>query len=425
MAKQPLQYGLIPDESDSTLVGAWLNAATSGSEDFSSNGNDGTDTGITHEDWGAELDGSTSYITIPDDTDFDFGTGDFTLCAWIRPDAISGAHWIYDQRDAGDDGVLFAVATNKIRFVIGTVEVNSTANATIGKFQHVCVVRESNVMKIYLDATLDATTGDATGQSVDTTTNPVIGARSFSSATNFFDGRIADLRIYTEAKTADEVKTAFEAGVPDSSLVLSMQGDITDESVYGLAFTPQADAIVGAGYELDGTGDYLLNSTADWRSGDSVGTIMAWIKLDAVGGNYAILASADTATTAYTFSFQVTALGTARLAVFQSNNDTADLVYGSTTLAVGTWVHAALVSDGSAWSLYHNGRVESLTVNSGANTGDWFADTTNRDNVTLGGLLRSSLINVFCGTIDDVRVFNRTLSADEIATIYDNTEGKY
>ncbi|PIR91704.1 hypothetical protein COU03_00900, partial [bacterium (Candidatus Gribaldobacteria) CG10_big_fil_rev_8_21_14_0_10_41_12] len=58
---------------------------------------------------------------------------------------------------------------------------------------------------------------------------------------------------------------------------------------------------------------------------------------------------------------------------------------------------------------------EILTVSTGSNTGDWFYDTLNRDNLTIGVSKRNSgLVCLFNGLIDDVRIYNRVLSATEI-----------
>ena len=70
----------------------------------------------------------------------------------------------------------------------------------------------------------------------------------------------------------------------------------------------------------------------------------------------------------------------------QKSGDTEDSITGGTTLVAGTWNSLAVTSTGSAYALYVNGIAETLTVNTGANNGDWFSDTSSaaRDNIAIG-----------------------------------------
>jgi hypothetical protein len=90
--------------------------------------------------------------------------------------------------------------------------------------------------------------------------------------------------------------------------------------------------------------------------------------------------------------------------------------YGATTLSANTWYHVALVYNGTDIRLYLNGSLDSngannpLTYSSGIynGTGDF----------AIGS--RGNVDDFFDGQIDEVAVFNRALSADEIQEIYEN-----
>jgi len=143
-----------------------------------------------------------------------------------------------------------------------------------------------------------------------------------------------------------------------------------------------------------------------------------------VGVGQAIFSSADEATVTRWMLFGID--GSGRLFIDNNNNDTRDVVSGTTTTFVADrWYHLAVVSTGTAWALYVNGVAEALTVDTGSNTGDWLADVSNRDNVCVGILRRSTLAQYFNGEIGDITYWNRALSAEEILDLAKNRAFDY
>ena len=97
-----------------------------------------------------------------------------------------------------------------------------------------------------------------------------------------------------------------------------------------------------------------------------------------------------------------------------------DVDYGSVSFAIsGNWVHCTLVYDGSLsgdanrLKLYANGNIQTLTFNPSANIP---ATISTPGNLIIGNI--NTLSRFFDGTIDDVRIYNRALSADEIKLSY-------
>ena len=87
----------------------------------------------------------------------------------------------------------------------------------------------------------------------------------------------------------------------------------------------------------------------------------------------------------------------------QSNNVTVDLVED-------VWAHLALTYDGSNLRLYKDGnQSDTLAVTENI--------TSTVNNVTIG--------NLFEGSIDDVMIFNRSLSAQQISVLYDNVTSTF
>lgn len=170
------------------------------------------------------------------------------------------------------------------------------------------------------------------------------------------------------------------------------------------------------GADFGGTNGYLRRAEADWRSEDSAGTVLAWVKRDAIGADHTIFCSADEGTTVRYLNFLVHS--TNLIQVGQRDADVADNVRGSTTINADEWYRVAFVSNGSAYSLYVNGEPETLSVIGGGNNGDWLADTTLRDSVVIGSLRRNVAASFFSGQIKDIQYLSRALSAAEIAFDY-------
>jgi len=104
----------------------------------------------------------------------------------------------------------------------------------------------------------------------------------------------------------------------------------------------------------------------------------------------------------------------------QNNGDAIDSVRGNTNVADGKWHHAVFVSNSTVWTIILDGNWETLSVNVGANTGDWFADTTLRDNITVGTRSQTTNVNFAIANIGWLRIYNRYMWITEAATNYRN-----
>ena len=77
---------------------------------------------------------------------------------------------------------------------------------------------------------------------------------------------------------------------------------------------------------------------------------------------------------------------------------------------VGKWVHLAGVRDDDSWRLYRNGKV----IGAGKTT----LGAIKVDAPWVIGNDAASDDRCFAGDIDDVRIYNRGLSADEVQSLY-------
>ena len=125
------------------------------------------------------------YVTVPATSDWDFGSGDFTIECWVRSDLITS-----------DDGVFSFITdvTNRINLAVYSssfyAEVYSDGSIFTGTFgdtiiqyawYHVAVVRNSNTLTWYVGGA-SKLTNDVSGKSFDLSgTTPFIGQYSAHS----------------------------------------------------------------------------------------------------------------------------------------------------------------------------------------------------------------------------------------------------
>lgn len=124
------------------------------------------------------------------------------------------------------------------------------------------------------------------------------------------------------------------------------------------------------------------------------GTVFAVFRLgSALPNTQTLFNSGDEGGSTVYLSFGAYVSGTQKtLYIQQRNADTADLIYGSTTMVSSNPYIATFRSNGSAYSMRLNGENETVSVGGGANNGDWFGDcnTGTRDNFTVFGRKTSS-----------------------------------
>jgi hypothetical protein len=169
----------------------------------------------------------------------------------------------------------------------------------------------------------------------------------------------------------------------------------------------------GKGWEFDGDGDYV-----DFGNDSNLGvydfTFSAWVKPNSVSGDNVILAKHDSSVEGYIFEIDGTVLK------IKWDDAASNYITGSTVLSTGSWYYVAATYDGTTGTLYLNGVNDTDTISSSYSG----YPTTHIGNLYFGRLYSGGLWE-FNGTIDDVMVFNRSLSAAEIVALYANQSTRY
>lgn len=171
--------------------------------------------------------------------------------------------------------------------------------------------------------------------------------------------------------------------------------------------------------DFDGTNDYVSVSSKPFED-NTRGAVSFWYKSNDLA-NYGSLVNLSTSgSTSSEFRIDFRGDDNDRIQVTVFNNPTISYTGFSTrSLSDTNWHHVVVVSNGSTLSVYLDGRVDTMasTGGSGTNSGQWFGSATNANQMTIGCLRRASNLLFLNGCVDDVRVYNRALSASEIALL--------
>lgn len=189
--------------------------------DASGNGHDGTVSGATGTadrngiaDAAYAFNGTDASISVPHHADFDFtGTDSMTISFWCRPVSISKKGGILAKCDpTGTSSSNYCIvpgyySDGKFDCIFGhygpSDYVSSAASVALNTWQHVAVVYTLKTVTIYIDGTLD----NSGSISLDPATNTgaLIIGNDADGASEFFNGAIDDIAIYSRALSAAEI----------------------------------------------------------------------------------------------------------------------------------------------------------------------------------------------------------------------------
>jgi hypothetical protein len=311
------------------------------------------------------FDGTGDYLSIADAAGLRFGTGNFTIQAWIYRSAAGAVHSIAAKGGASTGWVFQVHSDNKLRFTQTTTNIDSTGTIPAGTWTHVAVVREgtgTNQTKLYINGVND---GQATVTTDFNQTEQLnIGADRGNA--NPMNGYIAGFKYVVGTAETITVPTAPPTG--GTALLNFTNAGIFDNTgknnleTVGNAQIDTTTKKYGTGsMEFDGTGDYLkvpisvdlIMGTGDW-------TVEFWLYLNST-------------TTQVIFDNRVDAFSANKIYIAYVSNSlnyytgNANPAITGGSLATSTWHHVAISRQGSSTKLFINGTQAGSTYSDSQN----------------------------------------------------------
>ncbi len=423
---------------DSGLAGYWRMDDGSGTSatDASTNGNTGTLTNgptWTTGQMGSAVsfDGTDDNISIGNISMYD-GRDDFAITAWINLNSTSGFQCIFCKDQSGDSASQFRFSigengTGKLGYGDSSHSLGGNSTLSTSTWYHAVITRSSGAgYTFYLNGIFDGNT--APGSPPNTNSRSAyIGAResNLGGLTSYFNGKIDEVRFYHRSLSADEVAELYRLTTPtgiDTGLkgYWSFNGkDISGTTAYdrsgagnngtltnGPAVTPGK---IGQALEFDGSNDRVaIASSGAALNLTSALTYSAWIYPQTFGGG-SLGRIIDKN------------VGNSGVFLVDNSNITSGLGFGynggglvssnSNAITLNKWQHVVVTYNSGTVAFYVDG-----TLNIGGLSAGGLASDTGA--FAIGERSNGAADRGFDGYIDEVRVYNRALTAGEISALY-------
>ena len=329
--------------------------------------------------WSNHFDGTGDYLSVPANSAFNLGTGDFTVECWVyRNTSTTGYETMLGFDTTG--GLLFEIYQNELDFgVRGTANVlGSGVIVPSNQWVHLAITRQSGVVRYFQNGILTYTYS-GTYATYNFTNNTPALISGYSIPGGQLNGYISNLRLvngtalYTSTFTPSTTPLTAVSG---TSLLTCQSNRFADASANNFVVTKFGDStvhrfnpfgassnavysanVIGGSAYFDGTGDYLTlpyNQALNFGSSDF--TIEFW----AYWNNVAAATSIYIPFSSPYGQIAIASLpgSTTTLRVFLGTTANSwDIVSGASigTISAGAWHHVAVTRSGSNFRTFLNG----------------------------------------------------------------------
>tara|TARA_R100000655_G_scaffold4747_1_gene15103 strand:- start:1072 stop:3189 length:2118 start_codon:yes stop_codon:yes gene_type:complete len=365
-----------------------------------------------------EFDGSDDVLTTASSSDFDFGSGAFTVEAWIYPESSSSSNlsvvsiWNYNDgkrswsiSGTGESSTIRGMVSpdgewNSRKEVEGSVNQN--------EWNHVAFTRSSNTIYLFINGSL-AESETFTGSVYNNTSDGIMvgGQGATDDINNVFDGKISNVRVvkgtavYTSAFTPSIDPLT---NITNTKLLCCNKSTTTGSTVTPGTITAHSSPTVSISnpfgnkrsVSFDGTDDYLtFSASSDLQLSTGDFTVEGWFKYDSASG-YPCLFDCRSTTGSTTNGFAAFINETSgKLGLYTAGGWICD---EGVALSADQWYHFAAVKNSGTIKLYING----------VQSGDSYTTSTDFTNNTLRIGSGATGANNMNGLISNFRVVKGT-----------------
>jgi RHS repeat-associated protein len=381
----------------------------------------------------AQFDGTTGQVSTSGpvvDT-----SKSFTVSLWaMAPDLSNGNQTIAAQEGSQQSGFSLGFQGPNWTFTRSTSDTvnaptvtssSASTNTVSDRWNHLVAAYDqpSGKMTLYIN-------GVATTSVTDTTpfnaTGPFVIGHGFSNgaASNFFAGKVSDVRAYSRALAPDEIRALANHDDGPGQRGLAGSWTLSDGAASTAAVAAGTSTAATIGGIVNWTSDHGGSAQFNGTSGAiqthatvnlaSNYTVAGWVKLNSTTGSQTVLSEDRSNVSGFYLRYDAAA---SRWAFAAPASDTTGAATASATSTgpptVGAWTYLTGVYDAGAHllRLYVNGQP--------AGTAAYTAPAGQTGAIAIGrGEENSAAAEFFNGRVSSVQAYQQALSPGQIGTLY-------
>jgi hypothetical protein len=362
-------------------------------------------------------------------------SGAFAIDVWVHPTNLSGWRTIMRKGNFGAAGYGIALHDGRVRAyhnedrpeVSTAVVRESAAVLPVNRWSRITYSFDGSTARLYINGNEDSSWTGLSPQGAGSATSGLfLGGLSPIEALANFEGMIDDVALYESAIVPDD-PAYFGVGYvpPMMSWSFDKEADLTQDPLgAGTAVNTATtwSAVSGGTASFNGSAALEYPPAAELLNDRDQVTIMAWVKAPAVGTNRGFISGKAPNGLENVLSFRHADVGKRSGAVnpivFSMNTTNGIVRIESSANAQTTeWQHVAVTwRSGALPTLYINGQpdVPSYVGRSDGYPGIPTGTVNGIENFIIGKGQQSVI--GWGGLVDDVAIYHRSLSQDEIKT---------
>ncbi len=397
------------------------------------------------------FDGTNDYVDLGDSPSLQ--PTNVSVGAWFKTTSTSGMMLVRKRLygyglQMGDVGTVTPGAGKLSFWTVTSTPTFNTASSTAtyndGKWHYAEGTYDGSNVRLYVDGILIATTAAGT---MHYTADAVTIGRDAGAASSYFNGTMDEVRIYPYTRSAAQVAADYNAR-SNGEGVSQQQGNNTQNMPAALSNGLQAYWKMDEA-SWNGTSNEVIDSSGSGNNGTSAngattaigkfanagtfddtndtvsigaakfdtisnGTIAFWLNQNSSAGNHPIFTHYVDINNRSSVYYNNTT-GKMVFEICVSGTCTSSLS-SVTSITTGTWTHVTATFGSNGMKIYLNGKLDATSTDTTAYTSIG-TSTSNHIASINGGI---ALLN---GKVDELRIYNRALSDDDIALLYNWAPG--